>query len=360
MLWDVFCRVIDNHGDLGVCWRLARRLVALGHRVRLWVDDASALAWMAPRGAEGVEVLPWREPEPHETPGEVVIESFGCDPPPGFLARMAQAAVLPVWINLEYLSAESYVERSHGLASPQMAGPARGLTKWFFYPGFSEATGGLLREPALDGARDEGWLARIDPAARPEACRVSLFCYENPALPAALEAWREGSTPVDLYLTPGHATRQAAQWLGTPLEAGSQRHAGALRLVALPWLEQPDYDRLLAACELNFVRGEDSFVRALWAGRPFVWQIYPQRDGVHAAKLEAFLDVYVSGAPTALAAALRRRFAAWNGLADAPAHALPDAAWTSHAAARAQALASVQRSLGDLGERLLRFALAKR
>jgi hypothetical protein len=21
--WDIFCRVIDNFGDIGVCWRLA-------------------------------------------------------------------------------------------------------------------------------------------------------------------------------------------------------------------------------------------------------------------------------------------------------------------------------------------------
>ena len=62
MQWDLFCRVIDNHGDLGVCWRLARDLVARGERARLWVDDASALAWMAPERPDrryGVEIHPW-------------------------------------------------------------------------------------------------------------------------------------------------------------------------------------------------------------------------------------------------------------------------------------------------------------
>lgn len=365
MLWDIFCRVIDNHGDLGVCWRLARRLAALGQRARLWVDDASALAWMAPGSAEGVEVLPWREPQAHELPGEVVVEAFGCDPPPAFLASMAAAAVAPVWINLEYLSAESYVERSHGLASPQQAGPARGLIKWFFYPGFGEATGGLLREPQLDDelddAHDGGWLDRLDPQRRPQARRLSLFCYDNAALPAALDAWRNGPEPVDLYLTPGHAVRQAAHWLGRGIAVGAPESTGALRLVALPWLAQPDYDRLLAACDLNHVRGEDSFVRALWAGRPFVWQIYPQDDGVHALKLEAFLERYLDGAPAALASSIRGRFAAWNGLAGAHTLAAPpDAAWAALAAARSQTLAADQHRLGDLGQRLLRFAATKR
>jgi len=362
MLWDIFCRVIDNHGDLGVCWRLARRLVALDQRVRLWIDDASALAWMAPQGAEGVSVLPWREPEAHELPGEVVVEAFGCDPPAGFLARMAQsasAALAPVWINLEYLSAESYVERSHGLASPQQAGPARGLVKWFFYPGFSEATGGLLREPALDEPLDAQWLARLDPGLRPEARRASLFCYENAALHEALDAWRDAEQPLDLYLTPGHALGQAARWLGRPIEA--EERIGPLRLVALPWLDQPDYDRLLAACDLNFVRGEDSFVRALWAARPFLWQIYPQDDGVHAAKLEAFLDRYLAGVEIALAATIRQRFAAWNGLdAARPEPLLPDTAWADLAAQPAARFAEEQRRQGDLGQRLLAFASAKR
>ena len=54
--WDIFCQVIDNFGDIGVCWRLAADLAARGHQVRLWVDDASALHWMAPQGAAGVEV----------------------------------------------------------------------------------------------------------------------------------------------------------------------------------------------------------------------------------------------------------------------------------------------------------------
>ena len=109
------------------------------------VSGLEAQAWMAPDGASGVTVERWREPLPHEQPGDVVVEAFGCDPPAAFVARMASAPMPPVWINLEYLSAEPYVERCHLLPSPQR----NGLTKWFFYPGFTPATGGLLRESAL-------------------------------------------------------------------------------------------------------------------------------------------------------------------------------------------------------------------
>jgi uncharacterized repeat protein (TIGR03837 family) len=82
-----------------------------------------------------------------------------------------------------------------------------------------------------------------------------------------------------------------------------------LRVSLLPLLSQTDFDQLLWTCDLNFVRGEDSLVRALWAGRPFVWQIYPQDDGAHRPKLAAFLDAL--DAPPLL----RNLHAQWNGLA---------------------------------------------
>ena len=311
MRWDVFCQVVDNYGDIGVCWRLSADLAARGHTVRLWVDDASALAWMAPERARGVTVHPWAASVDEPTPGEVVIEAFGCHLPEPFVARMAAAPRPPRWINLEYLSAEAYVERSHRLPSPQWHGPGQGLTKWFFYPGFAPATGGLLREPGLmaeqAGFDRAVWLQAHGIAPRTGERLVSLFAYENPALGALLASL--GEAPTLLLLT-----------AGKPVPPGLPSH---VRCHSLPYLSQPDYDRLLWSCDLNFVRGEDSFVRAQWAGKPFVWQIYPQDDGAHAAKLDAFLDRFppVPG--------LRALWHAWNGLAPWPAKG-PDplsAAW---------------------------------
>ena len=310
MRWDLFCRVIDNHGDLGVCWRLACDLAARGHAVRLWVDDASALAWMAPGGAAGVQVLGWTDAAPGD-PGDVVVEAFGCDPPAAVVRAMAASPAPPVWINLEYLSAEAYVERSHRLPSPQPGG----LVKWFFYPGFTPATGGLLREPdwvdslcRLDG---RAWLAARGWAPGPGERVVSLFCYHPPRLPQWLPVLAQ--RPTLLLATPGHAT---AQLRALALPPG-------LRVIELPWLSQPDYDRLLWSCDLNAVRGEDSFVRAQWAAAPMLWQIYLQHDGAHAAKLEAWMDLVLDGAPAPLARAVRQAQRHWNGLADG-APVLPD------------------------------------
>ena len=153
--WDIFCRVIDNHGDLGVCWRLCADLAQRGHTVRLWVDDASALAWMAPQGCTGVAVHVWpTSNNDYPDCADVVIEAFGCELPEHVQSTIAAKQSPPVvWINLEYLSAEDFVERCHGLPSPVMSGPAKGCTKWFFYPGFTPATGGLLCEPDFWSAK---------------------------------------------------------------------------------------------------------------------------------------------------------------------------------------------------------------
>jgi uncharacterized repeat protein (TIGR03837 family) len=315
--WDVFCRVIDNHGDLGVAWRLCADLAGRGERVRLWVDDATALSWMAPAGTSGVELVDWTEPAPDRVPGDVVIEAFGCAPPPSFVQRMAERESPPVWINLEYLSAEAYVERSHGLPSP-VDFRGRLLTKRFFFPGFTAGSAGLLREPDLLAARRafdrDDWVRDRGLDLHPGERLVSLFCYDNPAL-AGLPALL-GDAPTLLLVAPGAAAAQISALLGPTLRRGTLR--GRL----LPYAPQSGYDRLLWACDLNFVRGEDSFVRAQWAGQPFVWQIYPQRDGAHGGKLHAFLDRMLAGVDAAVAGPLRGVWLGWNSLAPLPA-ALP-------------------------------------
>ncbi|MFT7773647.1 elongation factor P maturation arginine rhamnosyltransferase EarP [Roseateles sp.] len=336
VVWDIFCRVIDNHGDLGVCWRLARDIAARGHMARLWVDDAAALAWMAPDHPAGIELHAWPETDLAVRPGDVVIEAFGCELPPAFVARMAVRAPAPRWVNLEYLSAEDYVERSHGLASPQFSGPGAGLTKHFFYPGFTPRTGGLLREPGLletvAGFDGPAWLARRGWAPRPGERVVSLFAYANPALPALLQAL--AAQPTLLLACPG------------PLQPLVTERPG-LRTLALPYLSQDDYDRLLWACDLNFVRGEDSFVRAQWAGKPFVWHIYPQHDDAHRAKLEAFMS------RASLPEDWRALWRGWNGFAPLPAtlSGLAQAGihaprWRAQLAAQPDLLAQLQSFLG--------------
>ncbi|MEO8388310.1 MAG: elongation factor P maturation arginine rhamnosyltransferase EarP [Polaromonas sp.] len=375
--WDIFCKVIDNFGDIGVCWRLAADLASRGHKVRLWVDDASALAWMAPTGREGVQVLAWppgQQPLDLDAAGltqhpcDVLIEAFGCDVAPDFIAACARhhwaGGLKPVWINLEYLSAENYVERCHAMPSPVQDGPAAGWTKWFFYPGFTVDTGGLLRERDLPARRARfdraGWLAAHGIHGDGETL-VSLFCYEPPALEGLLAQFAAHGLqgkPVHLLVAAGRATHAVRAVLDDkkrlqPNKDGRKQ----LSISYLPLMEQAEFDHLLWTCDLNFVRGEDSLVRALWAGKPFVWQIYPQHDDAHLAKLQAFLDM-LQAPPS-----LRAFHAAWNGKTAAPSATgdsvpLPiDLPLWQSATLAGQARLTAQ---DDLASRLLGFVAKKR
>jgi len=326
----IFCKVVDNYGDIGICWRLARQLGREhGVAVTLWVDDLASFQRICPeidvsadsQLAQGVSVRHWRDQDGVFTPSDIsdtVIEFFACDIPPGYIAAMAQCQPHPVWLNLEGLTAEEWVEGCHGLTSPR-----HGMIKHFFFPGFTEKTGGLLREGALEQQRqafqsDPGRMAAflggfgVTPAEM-ASLKVSLFCYPHAPVAELFKAWQAGSEPVTCLVPEGVAFDAVSAFIGTDGTAGSAATHGALTVRVLPFVPQNDYDRLLWACDINFVRGEDSFVRAQWAGRPFVWHIYPQDENLHHVKLRAFLQRYAQDAEGAIASLIHAA-EAWNGV----------------------------------------------
>ncbi|MBT9541231.1 elongation factor P maturation arginine rhamnosyltransferase EarP [Thiobacillus sp.] len=376
--WDIFCKVIDNYGDIGVSWRLARSLAhEQGARVRLWVDDLAAFQRIRPeiqpdraqQLCEEVTVCVWRQEAVFGEPAEAVIEAFGCTLPDVYVAAMAARMPPPVWINLEYLSAESWVGAHHGLPSPH---PQLPLTKYFFFPGYTRQTGGLLRERDLLARRsafvqleiEAYWRALGLAAPVPGEWRISLFAYENPALAELLDAWRSGADPVTLLVPEGRILPQLAKWLGlSALQAGDVIRRDALQVMVLPFASQDDYDRLLWACDLNFVRGEDSCVRAQWAARPLVWQAYPQAESVHHDKLEALLALYTEGLEPLAAQAVRDAWRCWNGVPGAPDMAACWAGWRAQRDVLGAHAAVWQARLADqpgLVETLVEFVENKR
>lgn len=370
----IFCKVVDNYGDVGICWRLARQLHdEHAIAVTLWIDNLASFRRICPAVDEeaavqqvgGVTVRHWCSQDgvfDAAQVADIVIEFFACDIPPGYIEAMAQREPRPVWLNLEGLSAEEWVEGCHTLPSMH---PRLPLTKHFFFPGFTARTGGLLREAALGAGRTQfrqdpaamaAFLARfgVTPAEM-DALKVSLFCYPHAPVAAMFDAWQAGAAPVTCLVPEGVAAEAVGAFLGTDAAAGAGATRGPLTVRVLPFVPQPDYDRLLWACDLNFVRGEDSFVRAQWAGKPFAWHIYPQDENLHHKKLRAFLQRYAVGADSLAAFSLHWNGAAgdtadWRGLwqdlrADMPAMAARAAAWERDMLAH-----------GDLASNLLAFA----
>ncbi len=327
--WDLFCRVIDNYGDAGVVWRLARQLRAdFGVTPRLFIDDLSTLARMVPgcdpvldyQEVAGVLIRRWGHPFVVDAISPVVLEAFGCEAPQSYVDAMVNSTDPVAWINLEYLSAEDWVTGCHRLPSPHASYP---LVRHFFFPGFFPGTGGLIRETGLLERRQifqgsvqaqaQFWRSLNLPPPIAGEWAVSLFGYDTVQLHDLLNAWISGSRPVRCLLpenTPLAA--RAAVHLQAPSGA-RKAMKGALTCYWVPFSSQERYDETLWACDFNFVRGEDSFVRAQWAARPLAWHIYPQSGQAHLIKMEAFLTAYCQGLPEGVEDILRRFFMAWNG-----------------------------------------------
>ncbi|MXR36666.1 elongation factor P maturation arginine rhamnosyltransferase EarP [Craterilacuibacter sinensis] len=336
--WDVFCNVIDNYGDIGIAWRLAHQIAhEYGQTVRLWVDDMQSFARIEPmldatqaqQMLEGVEIRHWPRAFPHKVDAaDIVIEAFGCTLPEPYVTAMAARSRKPVWVNLEYLSAEDWIEGCHALPSPH---PRLALTKWFFFPGFSEQSGGLICEAGLFARRD-AWQADLAgqqaywhslglaPRQSGELI-VSLFTYESPAVGDWLQACAMGAQAVRVMVPHGRVIADVARLFGRDtLMAGETLSLGSLTVHVLPFSEQSEYDKLLWSCDFNIVRGEDSFMRAQWAARPFLWHIYPQDEDAHIVKLDAFLQRYSQSLSTPARQALTNCAHGWNrgtGMADA-------------------------------------------
>ena len=389
--WDIFCRVVDNLGDAAICWRLARQLAnEYSLTVRLWIDGPQALIRLVPGARTGqvhdrVSIERWRDDDPRlsgpepEQLADVVIAGFACELPAAY--RRAMTSRRPVWINLDYLSAQPWVDTHHGLPSPK----ADGLIEHFFFPGFTPASGGLLREADLIERQDRfdrdptakiDFLRSLGVEAEPGDRLISVFCYPDSPVAALIDRITAQPLPPQVPQGPQGTYGRwrllipegiAPELTDGPPDSHQDGRPDGRPFSRLPFLAQTDYDRLLWCCDLNCVRGEDSFVRALWSGRPLIWQAYRQADNAHQPKLEAFLDRWLDAAtvPQTAAHVWRSAHAAWNAAPDPSSRTLMASALQPMLdqlptlAAGAHRWRSAQLEQTDLASRLVGFAASK-
>jgi len=330
--WDIFCKIVDNYGDIGVCWRLSQQL-AHEHNltIRLLIDDmASAKKIITSLDISkqsqlinGVQVCVWPTLKNTATAdaADVVLETFSCALPDFYLQQMVQQD--SIWINLEYLSAEKWVSDFHAKPSPQAT---LAITKHYFFPGFKDDTGGLIRERELITERNiftnskekqfQFWqkigIYGADNFTA-DTVKISLFCYAQANITGLIESLVATNQCTKLFIPFNSAIAISLEKLVDIKQHNLNRiHRGNLTIHLLPFLSQADYDCLLWACDLNFVRGEDSWIRAIWAEKPFIWQPYIQSDETHILKLKAFLDLYLNAATSEISALINESQLAWS------------------------------------------------
>ncbi|WP_244895284.1 elongation factor P maturation arginine rhamnosyltransferase EarP [Snodgrassella alvi] len=312
----VFVRVIDNYGDAGVGWRLSCLLAEYLHmHVRLWIDDTDALNKLvpAPEKQARITIEAWQGDAMMQqqlsaaADPVLVIETFGCELPPQVLERIRQCR--PLWLNWEYLTAEDWAVGLHAMSSLQ----PNGLEKYFWFMGIDEGSGGLLREPDYLAEREKfRQQPQLQQAFRQEyglplqhtGQLWLVFAYTSGQWAQWMAMWQQADTPVTLWLAGGQVIESLrAAKLIAPEELqqeGDSCELGNVTLVRIPFVPQAAFDRLLWLADAAIVRGEDSFVRALWAGLPFFWHIYRQDDDVHLQKLHSFWFKAMQGWPAEL------------------------------------------------------------
>ncbi len=308
--WDIFCRIVDNFGDIGVCWRLSQQL-AHEHQlqVRLFIDDLAIASHIIPtldcelklQTINQVEILSWQSANITQ-PADVALETFSCELPTDYLAAMQKSNT--AWVNLEYLSAESWVADFHARSSNNTK-PVR----HFYFPGFTEATGGLIREADIF---KKNQLIANKQALKSDTLKVSLFCYPHAPIQGLLKAMAESNQRIDCFVPASNILSDIADFFNlNAIETSSLLSKKNLKVHIVPFLSQADYDQLLASCDINFVRGEDSWIRAIWAGKPFIWQPYLQTENTHLTKLNAFLDLFYADCEAQTKASLYNIHSAW-------------------------------------------------
>ncbi|MBE8167671.1 MAG: elongation factor P maturation arginine rhamnosyltransferase EarP, partial [Shewanella sp.] len=293
--------------------------------IHLWVDDLASFGRILPsldksssnQICSGIHIHQWNEQTVrHWIAGEAIIEGFACELPTDIINKLAELKqIAPIWLNLEYLTAEAWVDNCHALPSSHHSG----AKKHFFFPGFTSKTGGLICEKNLlteqelwqqDKSAQQQYLDELNIKLdiNTNAQLISIFSYESPALTALCKHWISGTKKIHALVPKGRSLRSILPEFSTDIdsiEAGMSLEKGSLTLHILPMTDQEGYDKLLWTCDINIVRGEDSFLRAQWAAKPFIWHIYPQDENVHIKKINAFINRYCEGLDDDYAATVR-------------------------------------------------------
>lgn len=305
---DIFCEIIDNYGDIGVVFRTAKELQKIfpKSKIRAFLNKLdefkkinSQVLDLPSQNIDGIEYITFdylRDNANELLTAQVIIEAFGCQIPKEYMEIAYDNSEL--LINLEYLSAEDWIEDFHLQSSPLGRGK---LKKVFFMPGFTEKSGGVIA--------DSNYLERIqrvlenkefyekkylsDIEDRENKIIGTLFSYEKNFTPL-LEDLKKLDKDV-VILAMGEKTQDSLRKILKNFSIEDFRNSlkyGKIEIRFLNFLNQEEYEELINIVDFNFVRGEDSFIRAVLTGKPYMWHIYCQEEYAHMDKIEGFLDKY--------------------------------------------------------------------
>ncbi len=288
-MWHIFAKVIDNYGDMSIAWRLASGLVDYGQKVTLFIEkkeDIEPILKLQPNISFKVKSF-------NEALAEIdkvnnIISVFDVPLPPDYLDNIQHPSNLFIY---EYLSAESWVKEFH--MKPSLTENSF-INKRYFYPGFNDKTGGLLRERDYSNEESADHIKGMEQGSHFQA---SFFYYSHTS---------HESVEVIKKLKPDFKALILDELIEFQ-DLKKETWVEGFMMMAFD-----DYDRLLQSSNLNFVRGEDSLTRAIFCGRPFIWQPYAQENDHQLVKLEAFINSFFSDLDESIYSIVRAVYYDWS------------------------------------------------
>ena len=302
---DIFCEIIDNFGDIGVVYRISKELKKIFQNVRIRMVLNRLEEFKAIN--KKVKDIDFQEidglicvtekyvKENAETFGtaDVFIEAFGCNVPEEYIKRAKENSKL--WINLEYLSGEKWVEDFHLCESLI---DSKTLKKIFFMPGFSEKSGGVIIDSGFlermkfgKENRDEVFKKYFKDFDLKDKFIGTVFSYEK-NFENLLETLKNYEKETVLLLMGEKTQKSFSEILKKNLteDYGNIVKYGKITMIYSDFFSQEEYEEIISASDFNFTRGEDSFVRGIILGKPFMWHIYLQEEKAHMDKIKAFTE----------------------------------------------------------------------
>lgn len=302
---DIFCEIIDNFGDIGVVYRISKELKKIFQNVRIRIvlnrlEEFKAINKKVKdtdyQEIDGLICVTEKYVKENiETFGvsDVFIEAFGCNVPEEYVKAAKEDSKL--WINLEYLSGEKWIEDFHLCESLI---DSKTLKKIFFMPGFSEKSGGVIIDSGFlermkygKENRDEVFKKYFKDFDLKDKFIGTVFSYEK-NFENLLETLKNYKKETVLLLMGEKTQKSFSEILKKNLteDYGNIVKYGKITMIYSDFFSQEEYEEIISASDFNFTRGEDSFVRGIILGKPFMWHIYLQEEKAHMDKIKAFTE----------------------------------------------------------------------
>lgn len=300
----ILCKVVDNFGDIGFVYRLARSLSQHNPQVklRIVVSDLDSFALLCPeinpkknfQEVNNWQIFNWNDNKICKDSfsknfPKLILECFQCGRPQWleeilFSKNNEENQICQI-INIDYLTAEEYAETFHCLQSLTRSAKVKKIN---FMPGFTDKTGGLILDKDFMEEKKIFSEKKLFTNKAGTVFKVLCFTYELDFFPILKALEKNIQKPIEIDVANGKGKEKFLRDYKYYQEINPNTK---IKINHLPFLKQVDWDKNIFNYDFLFVRGEDSLTRGALSGLPYVWNAYVQEEDYQLVKVDALLEL---------------------------------------------------------------------